>query len=221
MSSRTLSLDDTLYAYLLNHSLREPEPLRKLRDATASHARSRMQISPEQGQFMRLLVELLDVRMALEVGTFTGYSALSVALALPPDGRLICCDVSEEFTAVGLPYWREAGVADKIDLRIAPATETLQSLIDDGLQESFDMIFIDADKENYDAYYEMGLTLLKPGGLALIDNVLWSGRVADPANMSEDTVSVRALNKKLHADDRVTMSLLPIGDGLTLARKRP
>ncbi len=221
MSSRTLSLDDTLYAYLLNHSLREPEPLRGLRDATASHARSRMQVSPEQGQFMRLLVELLDVRMALEVGTFTGYSALSVALALPPDGRLICCDVSEEFTAVGLPYWREAGVADKIDLRIAPATETLQSLIDGGMQESFDMIFIDADKENYDAYYELGLTLLKPGGLALIDNVLWSGRVADPANMSEDTVSVRALNEKIHADERVTMSLLPVGDGLTLARKRP
>lgn len=221
MSSRTLSLDDTLYAYLLNHSLREPEPLRKLRETTANHARSRMQISPEQGQFMRLLVELLDVRTALEVGTFTGYSALSVALALPSDGRLICCDVSEEFTAVGVPYWHEAGVADKIDLRIAPATETLQSLVDDGLQESFDMIFIDADKENYDAYYEMGLTLLKPGGLALIDNVLWSGRVADPANMSEDTVSVRALNKKLHADERVTMSLLPIGDGLTLARKRP
>ena len=199
MSSRTLSLDDTLYAYLLNHSLREPEPLRGLRDATASHARSRMQISPEQGQFMRLLVELLDVRMALEVGTFTGYSALSVALALPPDGRLICCDVSEEFTAVGLPYWREAGIADKIDLRIAPATETLQSLIDDGLQERFDMIFIDADKENYDAYYEMGLTLLKPGGLALIDNVLWSGRVLEPGD-DADATTLHAFNEQLFAD---------------------
>jgi caffeoyl-CoA O-methyltransferase len=180
-----------------------------------------MQISPEQGQFMRLLIELLDVRRIVEIGVFTGYSGLSMALALPPDGKLIACDVSEEFTQVARRYWREAGVADRIELRLAPAVETLDRLIADGGTGSFDLAFIDADKENYDAYYEKCLVLLRPGGVLLIDNVLWSGRVARPEDTSRDTTALRALNEKLHRDERVSLSMLPVGDGLTIARKRP
>jgi caffeoyl-CoA O-methyltransferase len=179
-----------------------------------------MQISPEQGQFMALLVELTGVRRALEVGTFTGYSSLSVALAMPPEGRMIACDVSEEYTGIARRYWARAGVADKIDLRLAPALKTLDGLLADGRAGGFDLAFIDADKPSYLGYYERCLQLLRPGGLLLIDNVLWGGEVADPAVKDEDTVAIRALNDRVAGDDRVTLSMLPLGDGLTLARKR-
>jgi len=220
MPKQSIGLDNQLYNYLLSVSLREPEILLKLRQETASHPRSGMQISPEQGQFMRLLVELIGAKKALEVGVFTGYSSLSVALALPDDGKIIAADVSEEFTAIARRYWQEAGVADKIDLRLAPALETLDQLLATGQAETFDFAFIDADKENYDAYYERSLQLIRPGGLIAIDNVLWSGKVADPQYQDESTQAIRALNEKLHHDERVTLSLIPIADGLTLAIKR-
>ncbi|MEH1969785.1 class I SAM-dependent methyltransferase [Nostoc sp.] len=221
MPKQSIGLDNQLYNYLLSVSLREPEILLKLRQETASHPRSEMQISPEQGQFMRLLVELIGAKKTLEVGVFTGYSSLSVALALPADGKIIACDVSEEFTAIARRYWQEAGVADKIDLRLAPALKTLDQLLANGQAETFDFAFIDADKENYDGYYERSLQLVRPGGLIAIDNVLWSGQVADPHNQDESTQAIRALNEKLHHDERVTLSLVPIADGLTLAIKRP
>ncbi len=220
MASRTIELSDRLYDYLLAHSLREPPVLARLRDATLNMPFAAMQISPEQGQFMALLVELIGARRTLEVGTYTGYSALVVALALPSDGRVIACDISDEYTAVGKPFWAEAGVADKIDLRIAPAVETLDRLLADGGAESFDFMFIDADKTGYDSYYERGLRLLRAGGLMAVDNVLWDGAVADPAMDDDDTRAIRALNRKIHHDVRVSISQIPIGDGLTLARKR-
>ncbi|WP_392480393.1 class I SAM-dependent methyltransferase [Nostoc sp. C110] len=220
MPKQSIGLDDQLYNYLLSVSLREPEILLKLRQETANHPRSTMQISPEQGQFMRLLVQLIGAKKTLEVGVFTGYSSLSVALALPDDGKIIAADVSEEFTAIARRYWQEAGVAHKIDLRLAPGLETLDQLLATGQADTFDFAFIDADKENYDGYYERSLQLLRPGGLIAIDNVLWSGQVADPENQDESTQSIRALNEKLHHDERVTLSLVPIADGLTLAIKR-
>ncbi|MBL8520009.1 MAG: class I SAM-dependent methyltransferase [Betaproteobacteria bacterium] len=221
MSTRTLNLDDPLYAYLLRHGTREHPAQAGLREATRTHPRAVMQISPEQGQFMALLVQLIGARRTLEVGVFTGYSALSVALALPADGRILACDVSEEFTAIGKPYWRDAGVADKIDLRIAPAVETLDHCLANGRQGHYDFAFIDADKPNYDAYYERCLALVRTGGLIAIDNTLWSGRVAEAASTHDaDTAALHALNAKLHADARIDVSMLPIGDGLTLARKR-
>ncbi|MEH2160160.1 MAG: class I SAM-dependent methyltransferase [Nostoc sp.] len=220
MPKQSLGLDNQLYNYLLSVSLREPEILLKLRQETASHPRSRMQISPEQGQFMRLLVQLIGAKKTLEVGVFTGYSSLSVALALPEDGKIIAADVSEEFTAIARRYWQQAGVADKIDLRLAPGLETLDALLADGEAETFDFAFIDADKENYDGYYERSLQLVRPGGLIAIDNVLWLGKVADPQIQDENTQSIRAFNEKLHHDERVTLSLVPIADGLTLAIKR-
>jgi caffeoyl-CoA O-methyltransferase len=179
-----------------------------------------MQISPEQGQFMALLAELVGARRVLEVGIFTGYSALVVALALPTDGRIITCDVDEEMTAIARRYWAEGGVADKIDLRLGPAVDTLDALLSDGGADTFDFAFVDADKENYDAYYERALALLRQGGLMVIDNVLWSGAVADPNQKDADTNAIRALNAKLHGDQRVSLSLLPVSDGITLARKR-
>jgi caffeoyl-CoA O-methyltransferase len=221
MPKQSIGLDNQLYNYLLSVSLREPEILLKLRQETASHPRSVMQISPEQGQFMRLLVQLIGAKKTLEVGVFTGYSSLSVALALPEDGKIIAADVSEEFTAIARRYWQEAGVADKIDLRLAPGLETLDALLATGQGGTFDFAFIDADKENYDAYYERSLQLVRPGGLIAIDNVLWSGQVADPQNQDESTQIIRALNEKLHHDERITLSLVPIADGLTLAIKRP
>jgi caffeoyl-CoA O-methyltransferase len=178
---------------------------------------ARMQVSPEQGQFMALLVELIGARTALEVGVFTGYSSLRVALALPDDGAIVACDVSERWTDIGRRYWKEAGVEHKIDLRIAPAVETLDALLDEGRSSSFDFAFIDADKENYAEYYERCLTLVRPRGLVAIDNTLWSGAVADVSDEGDDTIAIRALNEHIYADDRVTMSLLPVGDGLTLA----
>ncbi|MEH2023396.1 class I SAM-dependent methyltransferase [Nostoc sp.] len=221
MPKQSIGLDKQLYNYLLSVSLREPEILGKLRQETANHPRSGMQISPEQGQFMSLLVQLIGAKKTLEVGVFTGYSSLSIALALPDDGKIIACDVSEEFTAIARRYWQEAGVADKIDLRLAPALETLDRLLATGQADTFDFAFIDADKENYDAYYERSLQLVRSGGLIAIDNVLWSGQVAEEQNQDESTQAIRALNQKLHHDQRVTLSLVPIADGLTLAIKRP
>ncbi len=220
MSRQSLTLSDALYDYLLDVSLREPPLLARLREETAALPRSGMQISPEQGQFMALLAELVGARRVLEVGTFTGYSALVVALALPADGRIITCDVDEDMTAIAQRYWAEAGVADKIDLRLGPAVDTLDALLADGGADTFDFAFVDADKESYDAYYERALALLRQGGLMVIDNVLWSGAVADPEQQDADTSALRALNAKLHGDQRVSLSLLPVSDGITLARKR-
>lgn len=220
MSNRTISMTDDLYGYMLQNSLREPEVLKRLRDETAAHPQARMQISPEQGQFMQLLVKLLGARRCVEVGVFTGYSSLAVALALPGDGHILACDVSEEFTAVARRYWKEAGVAGKIELKLAPAVETLDDRIKAGEAGSYDFGFIDADKANYSHYYERILKLLRPGGVVAVDNVLWNGRVLDKADTSEDTVAIRAFNNALHKDERVDLSMIPIGDGLTLARKR-
>ena len=218
MSRRTLNLDDALYDYLLGHSLREHPEQTALREATRSHAHAGMQISPEQGQLMSLLVKLIGARCTIEIGTFTGYSALTVALALPADGRVLACDISAEYTSIGKPYWQRAGVADKIELVIAPATGTLDARIAAGESGCYDFAFIDADKTGYDAYYERCLQLIRAGGLIAIDNTLWGGEVAKPAD-DDDTRALQALNDKLHHDERIDMALLPIGDGLTLARK--
>jgi predicted O-methyltransferase YrrM len=220
MSKKTLGLDNQLYDYLLSVSLREPDLLRQLREETARHPAAIMQISPEQGQFMALLVQLLGATKTLDIGVFTGYSSLSVALALPANGKIIACDVSEDDTAIARRYWQAAGVTDKIDLRLAPALETLDELLASGQAGTFDFAFIDADKRNYDAYYERSLQLIRPGGLIAIDNVLWAGRVADPQEQDNQTNTIRAFNEKLHHDERVTLSLVPIADGLTLALKR-
>ena len=219
MSRRTINLDDTLYRYLLDHALREHPEQTALREATAKHPRGGMQISPEQGQFMALLVKLIGARRTIEIGTFTGYSALTVALALPADGKILACDISDEYTAVGKPYWRRAGIADKIELVIAPATETLDARIAAGETGSYDFAFVDADKEGYDGYYERCLRLVRQGGLIGFDNTLWGGDVARPAH-DADTRALQAVNDKLHRDERIDMAMLPIGDGLTLARKR-
>jgi caffeoyl-CoA O-methyltransferase len=220
MSTRTLTLDDRLYEYLLAVGTREHPVLRRLRAETARLPMARMQISPEQGQFMALLVRLLGATRCLEVGTFTGYSALACALALPQGGQLVTLDRSEEWTAIARRYWEEAGVADRISLRLGPAARSLQALLDGGGAGTFDFLFIDADKTGYAEYLELGLELLRPGGLIAVDNVLWSGRVADPADRDEDTAALRALNARLHGDERVDLAMVPIGDGLTLARKR-
>ena len=220
MTRRTSHLSEELYAYLLDISLRELPVMRRLREETASMEQANMQIGPEQGQFMALLVELIGARSVLEVGTFTGYSALAMAVALPENGALVACDVSEEWTAIGRRYWEEAGVAHKIELRLAPALETLDALLAEGRAGTFDFAFIDADKEGYDAYYERALELVRLGGLIALDNTLWEGKVADPAATDVDTEAIRAINAKLALDERVTLSLIPVGDGLTLARKR-
>jgi caffeoyl-CoA O-methyltransferase len=220
MSNRSIVLTDSLYEYMSDVSLREPPLLLALREETAELTQRSMQISPEQGQFMALLVRLTGARRCLEVGVFTGYSSLATALALPDDGRVIACDVSEEWTAVARRYWKQAGVAHKIELRLAPATQTLDALLAQGQAGTFDFAFIDADKTNYLAYYERTLALLRTGGLALVDNTLWSGRVADPEVADADTVALRHFNEVLHRDERVDLSLLPMGDGLTVVRKR-
>ena len=220
MSNKTLSITDTLYEYILDVSVREPDVLAELRAVTARLPEVAMQIAPEQGRFMALLVQIMNARRCIEVGVFTGYSSLSVALALPVDGSIIACDVSEEWTAVARRYWQKARVAEKIDLRLAPASETLGGLLDDGLAEQFDFAFIDADKEGYAGYYEQLLQLIRPGGLIAVDNVLWSGRVADNGNNEPDTLAIRAFNDRLKNDQRVDISLLPLADGLTLACKR-
>jgi predicted O-methyltransferase YrrM len=221
MSNRTIQVDDRLYDYIVSVSVRETDVLRKLREETARlGGMARMQISPEQGQFMALLVELTGARRMLEVGTFTGYSALACATALPPDGELVACDMNREWTDMAQRYWHEAGVSDKIQLRLGAAADTLKSLIEGGQANTFDLMFIDADKANYDTYYELGLKLVRPGGLIMIDNVLWHGSVADPSVQDEDTNAIRALNQKLHIDNRISLSMVPISDGLTLARRR-
>lgn len=219
MSRRTIDLDDTLYQYLLDHSLREHPEQTALREATRAHPRAGMQISPEQGQFMMLLVKLIGARRTIEIGTFTGYSALTVALALPANGKVLACDISDEYTAVGKPYWQRAGVADRIELVIAPAMQTLDARIAAGKAGRYDFAFIDADKEGYDDYYERCLQLVRQGGLIAFDNTLWGGDVARPAK-DADTRALQALNDKLHRDERIDVAMLPIGDGLTLARKR-
>lgn len=219
MSKRTLTITDQLYTYLLSVSLRESSVLQRLRSETAQHPLARMQISPEQGQFMAMLLRLIGARRTLEVGVFTGYSSLCAALALPQDGRIIACDVNVEWTDIAQRYWREAGVAHKIDLRLAPAMDTLNALLAQGQGNTFDFAFIDADKNNYDAYYESCMELVRPGGVIAIDNVLWGGAVADPAVNDEDTRAIRALNEKLHKDSRIELSLVPIADGLSLARR--
>jgi len=218
--SKFAPLTEETYQYLLSVSSRESEVLRRLREETAALPNAQMQISPDQGQFMALLVQMLRAKKTLEVGVFTGYSSLAVALALPADGRVVACDVNEEWTSIARRYWKDAGVAGKIDLRLAPASETLKSLLAAGGAGTFDFAFIDADKSNYDTYFELSLELLRVGGLIAIDNVLWSGRAADPKNQEPDTIAIRALNTKLHRDQRVTLSMVPIADGLTLALKR-
>jgi predicted O-methyltransferase YrrM len=220
MTARHLAIDDTLNAYLLAHGVREHPAQTALREATRDHPHAGMQIGPEQGQLMALLVKLIGARRAIEIGTFTGYSALTVALALPDDGRLLACDISDEYTAVGRPYWEAAGVAHKIELVLAPALQTLDARLAAGQAGRYDFAFIDADKAAYDAYFERCLKLLRPGGLIAIDNVLWSGAVARPAAADDaDTVALQALNVKLHRDARVDIVMLPVGDGVTLARK--
>jgi len=220
MSAQHLELSGELWEYIGRVSLREPDVLRRLREETAPLPMARMQISPEQGQFMGLLTRLLGARMTLEVGVFTGYSSISVALALPADGKIIACDVSEEWTSIARRYWVEAGVAHKIDLRLRPAVETLDALLAKGRAGSFDFAFIDADKGNYLNYYERCLELLRPGGLIAVDNVLWHGSVIDPAKQDEDTLAIRRFNLLVSEDERVWVSLLPLSDGLTLAMKR-
>ena len=220
MSNNTITLTPIIYRYLLDVSLREPEVLQRLRAHTAGIPYAHMQIAPEQGQLMALLVQLSGARRVIEVGVFTGYSALAVALALPADGRLIACDINEQWTAIAREYWQAAGMAEKIELRLAPALQTLDALLAEGQTGRFDFAFIDADKDNYIAYYERLLQLLRPGGLIVVDNVLWDGKVADPTNQEEDTVAIRAFNEHVCKDKRVTLSLVPIGDGLTLAMKR-
>ena len=220
MSNQTINVTDEIYRYILDVSLREPPILAELRRRTADHPRMTMQISPEQGQLMALLVRLSGARRCLEIGVFTGYSSLAVALALPDDGRVVACDVSEEYTRMARDFWSRAGVEDKIQLHLAPALETLDDLLAQGQAGAFDFAFIDADKGNYLAYYERSLELLRPGGLIAVDNTLWSGRLVAPAAGDADSIALDAFNRQLHGDERVDLSLVPIGDGLTLVRKR-
>jgi len=221
MSNQTLQMTNSLYQYLLENSVRETKLQIQLREETATDEMSRMQIAPEQGQFLALLIQLTGAKKAIEVGTYTGYSALSIATSLPEDGQLICCDISEEWTTMGKRYWAKAGIDKKIDLRLAPALETLDKLIHTEKQSgTFDFAFIDADKENYQAYFDQCMTLIRPGGLITIDNVLWNGAVADSQKNDIDTVAIRTFNKSLLNDQRVDISLVPIADGVTLARKR-
>jgi caffeoyl-CoA O-methyltransferase len=219
MANRRTAIDDSLYDYVVAHGVREHPAQTGLREATRGQPHAGMQIGPDQAQFLAMLARIGGFRRAIEVGVFTGYSALSVALALPHDGHLLACDVSEAYTAVGRPFWAAAGVAHKIDLRLAPAVDTLDAQLAAGAADSYDFAFIDADKSSYDAYYERCLRLLRRGGLIAIDNVLWGGSVARPAD-DADTRALQALNDKIHADERVDVVMLPIGDGVTLARKR-
>jgi caffeoyl-CoA O-methyltransferase len=220
MSGRLLPLSDALQAYVDEHSVREHPVLAELRAATAGMRHAQMQIGPDQGALMALLVKLIGARRTLEIGVFTGYSSLAVALALPEDGRVVACDVSEEWTAMARRYWEKAGVAKKIDLKLAPALATLDALLAGGRAASFDFAFIDADKANYLDYYERCLQLVRRGGLVAVDNTLWSGAVIDPDDRSTDTEAIRAFNARLHGDARVELALLTVGDGLTLAMKR-
>ena len=220
MSNVSLGLPPDLQAYLVEHGVREPDILKRLREETALLPQHDMQIAPEQGAFMAMLVGLIGAQRCIELGTFTGYSSLAVALALPADGRIVCCDVSEEWTSVARRYWSEAGVADRVDLRLGPALGTLDELIAGGASGTFDFAFIDASKREYPEYHERILRLLRQGGLALYDNVLWEGGVIDESMTDEDTVGVRRLNDRLVGDERVSISMIPVADGLTLVQKR-
>jgi predicted O-methyltransferase YrrM len=220
VTARTLPLDDRLQRYIVAHGARETAVQRDLRRITQRMPRSSMQIGAEQGALLQVLVRVMGARRCLEIGTFTGYSALTVALALPKDGRIVCCDVSEEWTAIARRYWKKAGVAGKIDLRIAPALETLDALLKQGKRGEFDFAFIDADKANYAKYFERCLKLVRRGGLIAVDNTLWGGSVVNPRNQTVDARAIRAFNRKLIAERRVDIALVPIGDGLTLTVKR-
>jgi predicted O-methyltransferase YrrM len=220
MTGRRLLVTDDIHRYLVEHSVREPDVLARLRAATASLPLAQMQIGPEQGQLLALLAKLVGAKRCIEVGVFTGYSSLAVALALPQDGRILACDVSEEWTALARRFWREAGVEHKIELKLQPAARTLEERLAAGEAGRYDFAFIDADKPAYDTYYELLLQLLRPGGLMALDNTLWSGAVLNPEEREPNTVALRALNDKLHRDERIDLSLLPVGDGVTLARKR-
>jgi caffeoyl-CoA O-methyltransferase len=220
MTNKTIGISDELAKYVVDVGAREPDVLARLRAETAAMPNHRMQIAPEQGAFLALLVQLVGARRCIEVGTFTGYSSTAVALALPEDGRLLCCDVSEEWTSVARRYWDEAGVADKVELRVAPATETLDQLLAQGEEAAYDFAFVDADKAGYDGYYERLLRLVRPGGLIALDNTLWGGRVLETDADDEDTRAIRALNAKLADDERVSLSLVPMADGVTLALRR-
>ena len=219
MARSTLTLTDELRKYILDISLREHPLLAALREETALLPDAKMQISPDQGQFMATLLRLVQARSVLEIGTFTGYSSLVMMQALPSDGHLVACDISEEYTKIARRYWEEAGIADRITLRIAPASDTLAALLEDGQADTFDAAFIDADKESYDLYFESSLALVRPGGLIMIDNVLRGGDAANPSTESIATQSIQALNKKLHQDPRIHLTLVPIGDGVTVAQK--
>lgn len=220
MANASMGLPADLEQYLVKHGVREPELLARLRAETALIPQHNMQIAPEQGALLALLVELTGAKRCLEIGTFTGYSSLIVALAMPPDGTIVCCDVSEEWTAVARRYWAEAGVADRVDLRLAPALETLDELLAGGAEGTFDFAFIDARKSEYPDYHERVVRLLRRGGLAAYDNVLWGGAVADDSKQDADTLAIRRLNDRLASDERVTIAMLPLADGVTLARKR-
>ena len=218
--SKTSYIDENLYEYVLSTSLRESQVLTRLRAETQEMPMGCMQVSADQGQFMALLVKLIGAAKIVEIGTFTGYSSTVMALALPHNGRVIACDVNEEYTDVARRYWQEAGVDDRIELRVGPAADTLGQMLEAGEAGTCDMVFIDADKVNYGTYYEQGLQLLRTGGLVLVDNALWQGRTADSEETDEDTVAIRQLNAAIHQDERVDLSLLSVGDGLMLARKR-
>ena len=220
MANKTIGISDELAAYVLEVGTREPDVLARLRRETADIPQHGMQIAPEQGAFLALLVELLGARRCIEVGTFTGYSSTAVALALPDDASLVCCDVSDEWTSMARRYWDEAGVAGKIDLRLGPAADTLDALLEDGGQDTYDFAFVDADKSGYDGYYERLLRLVRPGGLIAFDNTLWGGAVLDEDSEDEDTRALKTLNAKLAGDERVSLCLLPVADGVTLARPR-
>lgn len=220
MANKTIGVSDELAAYVVEVGTREPDVLARLREETAAMPRHGMQIAPEEGAFLALLVELMGARRCIEIGTFTGYSSTAVALVLPEDGQLVCCDVSEEWTSLARRYWDEAGVAGKIDLRVAPAAETLDRLLADGEEGAYDFAFVDADKTGYDGYYERLLRLVRPGGLIAFDNTLWGGEVLDQDAEDEDTRAIQALNLKLAGDERITLCLLPVADGVTLARRR-
>jgi predicted O-methyltransferase YrrM len=219
MTKQTWGLDASLYDYYQAIAFREPEILKELRQATSQLPMANMQIAPEQGQFMALLVQLTGARKILEIGVFTGYSSLALALALPPQGRVLGCEISAEYAAIARQFWQKAGVSEKIDVLLGPAVTSLEQLLANGEQESFDLAFIDANKSDYDQYYELSLQLVRTGGLILIDNVLWYGKVADETIQDKATQSIRHLNAKLHQDPRISLCLVPIGDGLTLALK--
>jgi predicted O-methyltransferase YrrM len=220
MPKQHLNMTEELYRYLAGHSLRESEAAQRLREETEALKMSAMASAPEQSQFLGLLAQLMRAKRCIEVGAFTGYTTLWLAESVPVDGVVVCCDVTSEWLAIGERYWKAAGIADRIDVRIGPGIETLQTLLDDGMANLFDMVFVDADKESYCAYYELGLRLVRPGGVVAIDNVLWGGSVVNRANQGRDAVAVREVNDRVFGDERVQMCMLPIGDGLTLAMRR-